>query len=234
MWYNDYREHCEGGIPLLQQHWHRFSTGALERTGRSTRNYRRNAALWQEHTALHGQGTAPLSRMRYAGHAFSWNGCGVLAVYHALRLCGCHRPLPALLWEFERNRMCWLLPTGTFGTNPAALRRPLAAMGVPFETTRQRETFLQKAAAGEYRCGIISYWNHRKSQHPLNFFGGGMHTVAFRFCDEGILLYNVGGMDTAPRRVKSLAAFLEDRRLVRGYLCNSIQPDEGITAPDQS
>ncbi len=207
---------------MRQRHWRRHPSSqneALSGNGRAERNFRHNAAHWNPAApcAMHGQGEPPLCLMRYGRHPFFWNGCGVIAVYNVLLWCGRYRPLPELIWEFERNRMCWILPTGLFGTHPGKLGRPLAAMGLACRTTKRREEFLAHAAEGEFRCGIISYWNHRISAHPLNFFGGGMHTVAWRYRDGQYELYNVHAGDSEPQRAADLSAFLEDRRMVRAY-----------------
>ncbi len=186
---------------------------------RSENNYQENCRLWAECSAEQccAQGMAPINCMRYGAHPFSWNGCGILAMFHVLRFLGQKEPLPDLIWQFECNRMPWFLPGAHFGTNPARLGRVLRAKGIGYSMTRTKAEFLQNAANGEHRCGIVSYWNHRISQHPFCFFGGGMHTVAYQFRDGRYEVYNVGEQDTRPRYMESLGELLEDRRMTVGY-----------------
>ncbi len=182
-------------------------------------NYQENEQLWAQCSQEHccAQGLSPISGMRYGAHPFSWNGCGILAVFHILRLLGRKESLPSLIWQFERNRMPWFLPGAHFGTNPARLGRVLRAKGISYTMTRNKKKFLQNAVRGEYRCGIVSYWNHRISLHPFWFFGGGMHTVAYQFRDGRYEVYNVGAQDAQPRYMKSLNELLDDRRMTVGY-----------------
>ncbi len=210
---------------MINNNWLTCGTGQRRRClskrmrEQTERNYRNNRELAETVPMMpvQGQEHAPFAQMRYGRYPLSWNGCGVIAFYNLLCWQKRNYPLPEIIWEFEQNRMCWLVPSGLFGTNPFHLRRPLTAMGLPYSMTRSKRRFLEAAAEGRMTCGIIAYWNYRKSAHPFNFFGGGAHIVAFRFSGENWEVYNMYGHDTAPRVFQSLAELLRDRRMAVAY-----------------
>lgn len=166
---------------------------------------------------LNGQGTEPLCQMRYGRIPLRQNGCELIAVCNVMLLCGRPQSLPDLIYAFECNRMHYLFPSGIWGTNPVRLKRYFDAQGVQYQYSRKEPVFLANASMETVSCGIVSFWNHRRSVHPYNWFGGGLHTVAFCRKKGAYWVYNRYSEDIAPRRYTALSALLEDRRFIVGY-----------------
>ncbi len=193
------------------------------RTKRAEKVYRHNMTIWDGRGAilLNGQGTEPLRSMKYGKYSMEWNGCEIIACANVLTMLGLGEPLPQIVREFMLNGMPFVFPGGYWGTAPRQLWRFLDSRGVEYRRCDRADELEKGAAAAE--CGIVSFWNNRLSEarlRGLDFFSGGLHTVAFRRTLRGYEVFDLYSNDTAPRPIGSPAEIYRDKRFIVGYLFN--------------
>ena len=187
---------------------------------RAKKNYRHNLAMFSgyERERINGQGTEPMCRMIYGTMPLSWNGCELISVCNAMNMLGRNEALPQVILEFELNRMHYVFPSGYWGTAPKKLGRYFDSHGVAYEKHPSAEEFTR--AWESFTCGIVSFWNNNRSEsalHGLDFFSGGIHTVAFKVTDGGALVYDYCNHDLRPRMFESPAQLYQGRRFIVGY-----------------
>ena len=212
MWLTDLREVNTRGI-VYALFRYRFR--------RAEKNYRHNLAVFSGYDSqrINGQGTEPMCRMIYGTMPLSWNGCELISVCNAMNMLGRNVALPQVILEFELNRMHYVFPSGYWGTAPKKLGRYFDHHGVAYEKHRSAENFTK--AWDSFTCGIVSFWNNKRSEsalHGLDFFSGGIHTVAFESSKNGILVYDYYNNDRRPRSFRSVQEVYEDRRFIVGYV----------------
>ena len=195
--------------------WLTSAAGAV--SGRAEQNLKKNTAAFGAHRGLvHGQRTKPACDMVYGTYPMSWNGCELIAVANVMELLGKPVPLPQVVYEFELNRMHYLFSSGYWGTGPKALGRYFDAHGIAYSSARRPRDL--EALAKNSTCGIISFWNNkRKGRVMINFFSGGLHTVAYRYDGRRYYLYNLHSYDQGPRAVPDLREAYEGKRFIIGY-----------------
>ena len=191
------------------------------RTQRAERVYRHNLGAYGGRGVilLHGQGNEPMLSMKYGRYSMKWNGCEIIACANVLTFLGRGELLPQIVREFMLNGMTFLFPSGYWGTAPKQLWRFFESRGIAYRSCRRTDELEREAAQAE--CGIVSFWNNRLSTarlRGLDFFSGGLHTVAFRRTVRGYEVYDLHTYDTSPRRFSTLSEIYEDKRFIIGYL----------------
>ena len=192
------------------------------RTMRDLENLRRNTAAFAGHKGklLHGQRTKPMCDMYYGTHDLGYNGCELIAVANVTTMLGRSVPLPQVIYEFERNNMQYIFSSGLWGTSPRALRAFFEPHGFSFQSFGNGKRF-DLAAAEKDCCGIISFWNNRWSEvrfGRLDFFSGGLHTVAFRRSGGKFYVYNFYSRDASPRVFDRISEAYDQKRFIVGYI----------------
>ena len=170
---------------------------------------------------LNGQRTEPLCSMRYGTYPLSWNGCELIACYNCAKMLGKEVTFPQVVFEFELNKMHYLFPNGYWGTAPKKLWYFFKKHDMPYRFSRNGENFAKLAKTERASCGIISFWNNKRSTAKLNgldFFSGGLHTVAYRWRAGRFYLYNLYSNDTAPRTMSDIADAYREKRFIIGYV----------------
>ena len=170
---------------------------------------------------LNGQRTEPLCGMRYGTYPLSWNGCELIACYNAAAALGIKVNFPQVVHEFELNRMHFLFPNGYWGTAPKKLRYFFKKHGMEYRSWRDGRRFAAEAKTGVPSCGIISFWNNRRSVAKLwglDFFSGGLHTVFYLYKGGKFHVYNLYGRDEAPRVMDDISEAYREKRFIIGYL----------------
>ena len=193
------------------------------RTEQAERIYRHNLDVYGGRGVilLHGQGTEPMASMKYGTYSMKWNGCEIIACANVMTFLGRGEFLPQIVREFMLNGMQFVFPSGYWGTAPRELGRYFGSRGVRYRRYSRTDEIERDAVSAE--CGIVSFWNNKLSSARLrgvDFFSGGLHTVAFRRTVRGYEVYNLHTYDTAPRRFEKLAEVYDDKRFIVGYLFN--------------
>ena len=196
---------------------------ARGRTKRTLDNFAHNTAVFDEYSSrlLHGQRTRPLCDMRYGTYPLSWNGCELIACYNCAVLLGRQISFPQVVFEFELNRMHYIFPNGYWGTAPKKLWYFFIKHDMPYRSFRDGGQFAKYARTERASCGIISFWNNERSTarfHGLDFFSGGLHTVAYRYRAGRFFVYNLFGKDTATRSFADISEVYSDNRFIIGYI----------------
>ena len=125
---------------------------------------------------------APVRALTYGCAHMDYNGCEVIAAYHALLSLGRPQSLQQTAEEFcLLPRSLWLF--GVFGTRPGALpryfeKRGFSVLRIP-RRAFARGTF--RLPAGDIPVYIYSYWNPRFR---------GIHTVELHRTLSGWVVYN--------------------------------------------
>ena len=201
-------------------------TGISHRKTRSRRtmeNFEHNRKVFSacKHRLLHGQRTSPLCNMRYGTYPLSWNGCELIACYNCAAMLGIDISFPQVVFEFELNRMHFLFPNGYWGTAPKKLWYFFDKHGMTYRSFRDGEEFAKRARTSRASCGIISFWNNKRSTaklHGHDFFSGGLHTVAYRWRAGRFMVYNLYGGDTSARSMSDIAEAYREKRFIIGYI----------------
>ncbi|EXM37457.1 hypothetical protein RASY3_12735 [Ruminococcus albus SY3] len=170
---------------------------------------------------LHGQSTKPLCDMRYGTYPLSWNGCELIACYNCAVLLGRKITFPQVVFEFEINKMHYIFPNGYWGTAPKKLWYFFKKHDMPYRSFRNGEQFAKYAKTEKASCGIISFWNNERSTakfHGLDFFSGGLHTVAYIYRAGRFYIYNLYGKDTSVRSFANISDVYSDNRFIIGYI----------------
>ncbi len=191
-----------------------------KRFERTRANYEKNTRVFSAHKGklLHGQGTEPLCSMVYGKMPFSWNGCELIAVANVMEMLTGVQDLPRVVYEFELNNMHYVFPSGYWGTAPKKLYRYFDSHGIAYNSYRKAEDF--EAAAENSSCGIVSFWNNKRSQARLwglDFFSGGLHTVAYRRSGGKYYVCNLYSKDTSPGIYSDISQIYLEKRFIIGY-----------------
>lgn len=187
---------------------------------RTIENYKKNSLAFECYNAkmLHGQKTVPLRDMVYGTYPLSWNGCELIAVANVCALLGKPVPLPQVIYEFELNRMHYVFPSGYWGTAPKLLYRFMDKHGLEYQSCRSAKDFV--SAAENSFCGIVSFWNNKRSTAKLgglDFFSGGLHTVAYSRKNGRFYVYNLYSRDRSARIFKDISEIYREKRFIIGY-----------------
>lgn len=193
------------------------------RIRRAVKNYEHNKAAFAglEGQKLQGQGTDILKNLIYGTHSFEWCGCELIAAANCLYLTGHKMMLPELTYEFELNRMQFIFPSGYFGTAPRKIKRFFDHHGIPYHNFNNAALLEEYLKDKDKVCGILSFWNrerHTCKFFPLQFFTGGLHTVAFEKKYGKIYVYNRSNKERSARRYDSISEVFADRRFITGYV----------------
>lgn len=167
---------------------------------------------------LHGQKLGVVRKMRYGKHDISYCGCEIIAVYNAMKMLGMPQELNRLICEFELNGLTLIFPSAVFGSSPGKLRRYFDAHCVGYEYYTVKRHFIDNASRSQ--VGIISFWVNSYSQHPINRFSSGLHTVTYSLDRQSgnVSVYNRYGNDTKPRDYKDIQELINDHRFIAGYI----------------
>ena len=138
------------------------------------KNRQENRTLFIPDGYISDQRRAPVCRMRYGVARMGFNGCEVLAAYHALYSLGCKLPLWQVAEDFSRRGL-WLF--GIFGTLPRAIPAFFRRRG--FTVTRYSPRHPDDGIAQSVL--IYSYWNPHFR---------GIHTVEFHKTPRGYVVVN--------------------------------------------
>ena len=170
--------------------------------------YKYNIETVDENPALiMGQGLSEYKDLKYGKFPFSFNGGEIAAVYNALVLIGKRPSLPALIEEFELNRMAVL--SGFAGTDPRRLFEFFEGHDIPYE----KISFARVDGAEVGDIFIISYC-FNSLINPLR----GVHTVCGEVKDGKFAVYNLLDGDTEPTIFESFSDFLENHSLICSYI----------------
>lgn len=191
-----------------------------ERFMRTIENFKKNTEIFQQYKEkmLHGQRNAPICDMVYGTYPLSWNGCELMAVANVTTLLGKPVPLPQVIYEFELNRMHYVFPSGYWGTGPKLLYKFMDMHCINFRSYRSAKEF--EEASKDSFCGIASFWNNKRSEAKfkgMDFFSGGLHTVAYSRRNGSYYVYNLYGRDKTARVFQDIAEIYDDQRFIIGY-----------------
>ena len=192
------------------------------RAGRTAENLRHNTQTFGACKGLvNGQRTKPLCDMRYGTYPLSWNGCELIACYNAALMLGRDITFPQVIFEFELNKMHYLFPNGYWGTAPKKLWYFFKKHDMPYNSYRDGAEFAKHARTAKASCGIISFWNNKRSTaklHGHDFFSGGLHTVSYRWRAGRFYVYNLYGGDSGARVLADIAQAYSEKRFIIGYI----------------
>lgn len=150
------------------------------------RNYQYNQTIPLPTELVNGQALGAVSGVKFGLGTVSWNGCGVLAVFNTLVLCGVVVPLAEVAYHMEQCRTLW----GLLGVNPYTLGRALRRWKLQAERLRDDTALSDAFQAG--RICLLAYWTGRP-------FFSTMHIVSACAEPSGrILVYNIYSNRSTP------------------------------------
>ena len=154
-----------------------------------------------------GQGLPEYKDLKYGKFSFAFNGGEIAAVYNALVLMGKFPSLPALIEEFELNRMAVL--SGFAGTDPRRLFEFFEAHDIPYE--KIASAHIDGAEEGDIL--IISYCFNSLIK-PFR----GIHTVCGVVKDGNFEVYNLLDGDTRPTVFESFSDIIKKYSFICSYI----------------
>ncbi len=140
----------------------------------------------------------------------SYNGCGAIALYNALRLIGSKPDMGLIVTLIERYG---LVLFGIFGTSPYRIRRIGSLLGA---VTLPMKSFEEYEKAAEGNVSILCCWTgkpFRSTRHFTAIDGrGGRFVVYNRYND----------LET-PSEIDSIGELCDSRRFVSSYIIKAHQ-----------
>ncbi len=124
---------------------------------------------------IRSQRDAPVCRMRYGCRTMDYNGCEVIACYHALLSLGMKVTFAEIAYICSELGL-WLF--GLWGTRPRALYRFCRRWGLQYRRYRKKDF----DAVAE-NVVLYAYWNPRFR---------GIHTVELHRGEHGYCVTNLG------------------------------------------
>lgn len=156
-------------------------------------------------------------------------GCGIAAIYNALKYQGVRVTASDIIYSFEKNG--YIMTYGYLGTDPYAIGEYLTSSYINYT---QYTDFTDMEAAIEdgiatRQTYIISSWNGSS-------VADGLHTYALytTTSGEGVYVYNLYNSDTAVRFYESIDFFVDEQTFVVGYVIPQIRARSEVAyAKDQ-
>lgn len=135
-------------------------------------------------------------------------GCGIIAIYNALRLLGSPEKLTDLIREFETNST-ETIPFGFFGINPFSMKKYFEAQYIPHSKIyRMKALDKQKEEGSVY---LLTFWNDAK--HLTK----GAHTVALCYTDGRYVIFNRTNGSREPAVFENAHDIIGNGLLICGY-----------------
>ena len=171
-------------------------------------NYNHNLQFEPGNGYINGQGAGEVAKMKYGFYHMAWNGCEMIALYNAAHALGKHESLADICLEMYPKSS---VACGFFGSNPLLLDRYFKNHGIAFEKTYDYNAFFN--ALKEHRCGVLSFWNHRR-------VFGSLHTVMVQWDKEKqqIVEYNKFNSKTVPVPHDVRGLVTSKKLFIVGYL----------------
>ncbi|MBQ7991227.1 MAG: hypothetical protein IJ080_04005 [Oscillospiraceae bacterium] len=151
-----------------------------------------------------GQGQGNVSDMHFGLYRMSYNGCGAIALYNALRLCGQERDLREIALLLEPQ----LVLLGTFGVYPGGMGRALSSVGIPFRRLKTYGDLLE--GLSRYRVFILCYWTKKP-------WLSSSHFVAVERVQGGYEIYNLFNNVPVPVKIPDLTGLCSRKQFIRCY-----------------
>lgn len=174
-------------------------------------NYEHNIKVGLEkNTVINGQGCGKVAQMKYGFFNMSYNGCEMIAIHNSMVLTGRESDLSEVCLEMYPK--CQSL-SGVFGSVPYLLGSFWKTRNIPYKYTMSYNRFFDLLPY--YDVAVLSFWN--PPSKPWN----GLHTVAVRFIDGKIRVYNRSNGRSYPVDYTSRNEFMPDKTdFICGYLLN--------------
>lgn len=135
-------------------------------------------------------------------------GCGIIAVYNALRLLGRPKKLTNLIREFETNNT-ETIPFGFFGINPFSMRKYYEAHQIPYRKIFRVKEF--DKAKEENGVFVMTFWNDSKNLMK------GAHTVTFCCINNQFDVFNRTNGNSESVKFDNAGDIIGNGRLICGY-----------------
>jgi hypothetical protein len=158
--------------------------------------------------------------MRFGNYSFSYNGCGMVAIYNAMYLLEKSEPLWLIINEFDLNFGA-SIAYGTFGSDPLSFGNYFSYHGIKnYKQTSNFNTFNSWAKAGGIY--IMVFWNSSNTVlgHKIPNPFDGAHYVAVNCIGKGqFVAYNLdGALGGTP--MPSFGSIIGQGSFLYGYCLN--------------
>lgn len=173
-------------------------------------NYRHNKKVGLEKdTIINGQACGKVAHMKYGFFNMSYNGCEMIALHNSMILTNRHSDLTEVCLEMYPK--CQSL-SGLLGSVPYLLGSFYKTRNIPYKYTLSYNKFFDMLP--NYDTAVLSFWNPNK---PFN----GLHTVAVKYIDGKIRIYNRSNGRNYPVDYSSRQEFMPDKTdFICAYLIN--------------
>ncbi len=169
-------------------------------------NKGRNRGAVMPEGFINGQGVCPQHSFRFGLGTVAANGCGAIAVYNALKLCGYRADFPVIASGLER---CALRLFGWLGVAPDGIGRYLDRAGITAHKIRHYDEFVNTLEGGG--VFILCYWTRKPWRSTSHF-------VAIEHRDGDNIVYNLYNNLDTERPVGDIANICSAAQFIRAYV----------------
>ncbi|MBR4224968.1 MAG: hypothetical protein IKR73_09175 [Oscillospiraceae bacterium] len=169
------------------------------------RNRTINGSIALPEGSISGQGQGSVSELRFGLYRMSYNGCGAIALYNALRMCGEQPDLRDIALALEPH----LVLLGTFGVHPDGMGKAIHALSHPYLRLASYDEFTR--ALARHRVFILCFWTKRP-------WCSSSHFIAFERKSDGYEVHNLYNNILAPMKIADMTAVCSRRQFIRAYV----------------
>ena len=127
---------------------------------------------------INGQGTNRWKNYKYGASTFENNGCGPIALFNLLRLCGKSPNLPDLIYYLETHYSAIFF--GELGTDTYSLNAALYDFGGVSGTGHSTYASFNKVlSSNQVVRGLVGYWTGSGTAHYVAFLKTGNSYLVF-------------------------------------------------------
>ncbi|MBQ5310528.1 MAG: hypothetical protein ILP19_00585 [Oscillospiraceae bacterium] len=169
-------------------------------------NRGRNADAPMPEGFINGQGICPQHAFRFGVGTVARNGCGAIAVYNALRLCGKTADFFQVASGMEK---CALALFGWLGVAPDGIGRYLKKIDFSARKIRRYDEFLD--ALSKDRVFILCYWTRkpwRSTSHFVAIERRDGRNIVYNLYNNSVAECDVGGIETMCNRKQFIRAYV--------------------------
>ncbi len=148
------------------------------------------------------------SNYRFGLSTLNRVGCGIIAVYNALRMLNCPIVLSELIREFETNST-ETVPFGFFGINPFSMKKFFEAHAIPYTKIQCIQELMKFSEEGGIY--LLTFWNDAKKLTQ------GAHTVTLFYTQGRFTVYNRTNNSSQAAEFAAAADIIGNGKLIRGY-----------------
>ncbi|MBQ5317214.1 MAG: hypothetical protein J6I96_06645 [Oscillospiraceae bacterium] len=169
-------------------------------------NVKRNNDAVRPEGFINGQGICTVHSFRFGLGTVAANGCGAIAVYNALKLCGYTADFTKIASGLEKSG---LVLFGWLGVAPDGIGRYFRKAEISARKLHRYDEFVKSLENGGVY--ILCYWTRKPWRSTSHF-------VAIEHRDGNNIVYNLYNNSKTERPVGDIANICNEGQFIRAYV----------------